>query len=386
MYLYDLEDFVKKTLSSPNPAYSTGRKLALSGRPMPPVNIYPWQFTAPFLDNGSWSPITKRNYLASLRFLADWLYVQKVPEFKGDEWELDPHKLTQRILADYAAWLSAHRARATLQAYWAALISYLNYLEWIQAFPPNLNMAHIRQLLARQTSGTYGDSGDIEGRVEDIEFAIPKIAEYYNNLPLPPASNEAGQRYRLIILRNRAAVNLLWSTALRVSELHKLTRQIVQHGRATKVRIVGKRNKPRTVQIRPYAQEAITAYLRERVDLSPHLFICHSRSRAEARLSVRGLQRVISHACRALGLDETQRVSVHDFRHFRAIQLLKAGVPLEVVQEYLGHEDISTTRNIYAPVLGEDFVAKFLAEKDIPPPSKANLSMPLMGETVTNLS
>lgn len=361
---------MKKILSTPDPNHSTGRKLALSGRLMPPANILPWQHTASFLDNGSWSPVTKRNYLAALRFLADWLYVQKIPEFKGDEWELNPHKLTPKILADYAAWLSAHRTRATLKAYWAALTSYLVYLEWIQVLPSQLNMAHIRQMLARQTGGTYGDSGDIEGRVEDIEWVVPKIAEYYNNLPLPSISDEATQRYRLILLRNRAAVNLLWSTALRVSELQKLTRQMVQHGRATKVRIVGKRNKPRTVQIRPYAQEAIAAYLRERGDLSPHLFICHSRSRAGARFSVRGLQRVISQACRALELDETQYVSVHDFRHFRAIQLLKAGVPLEVVQEYLGHEDISTTRNIYAPVLGEDFVAQFLAEKDVPPPGR----------------
>lgn len=344
------------------------KTLALSGRPLPPPNAEPWRGTHQFLDNGSWSPVTQRNYLAALRFLADWVYVQKIEPFATEAWPYDPAHLTQKILANYLAWLAAHRSRATLRAYWAAVVGYLSYLEWIQELPAHLNMAHLRQLLGRQVSGTYGQETDVAGRVEDIEALIPQVAAHFNEMPLPPAQDENSQRQRLILLRNRAVVNVLWSTALRVSELHQLTRQMVRHGRAEKVRIVGKRHKPRTVQLRPYAQAAIAAYLAARQDSSPYLFISHSRSYPQARLSVRGLQRVVEQAVQALGVDETRRVSVHDFRHFRAMQLLKAGVPLEVVQEYLGHEDIATTRNIYAPVLGEDFVARYLEEKDIAPP------------------
>ena len=66
-------------------------------------------------------------------------------------------------------------------------------------------------------------------------------------------------------------------------------------------------------------------------------------------------------------------ISAHDFRHYRATQLLREGMPLEVVQEYLGHSDVSTTRNIYAPVLGVHVVSEWLDNVDIAPEAAADL-------------
>jgi integrase/recombinase XerD len=100
------------------------------------------------------------------------------------------------------------------------------------------------------------------------------------------------------------------------------------------------------------------------------LFIAHSRNARNARLSVTSAHNVVKRAVKALGLHEG--ISAHDFRHYRATQLLREGMPLEVVQEYLGHSDISTTRGVYAPVLGVHVVSEWLDNVDISPQEAAN--------------
>ncbi|MCA9982173.1 MAG: tyrosine-type recombinase/integrase, partial [Anaerolineales bacterium] len=128
---------------------------------------------------------------------------------------------------------------------------------------------------------------------------------------------------------------------------------------------IGKGNKARTLQIRPYAQKAIQAYLAERQDNNPALFVAHSRNAKDARLTKTSAHNVVKKAVKALHLDPS--LSAHDFRHYRATQLLRAGMPLEVVQEFLGHTDIATTRNIYAPVLGVHIVEEWLSNMDVEP-------------------
>ena len=103
----------------------------------------------------------------------------------------------------------------------------------------------------------------------------------------------------------------------------------------------------------------------ERRDTNPALFVAHSRNTRSARLSKTSAHNVVKAAVRALKLDPT--LSAHDFRHYRATQLLRDGMPLEVVQEYLGHADISTTRGIYAPVLGTHVVSEWLDNVDQSP-------------------
>ncbi|MCP4362741.1 MAG: tyrosine-type recombinase/integrase, partial [Chloroflexi bacterium] len=168
------------------------------------------------------------------------------------------------------------------------------------------------------------------------------------------------------LLRNRVLVNVLYSTAARLSEVLALNRSQVQHGRSQTATIIGKGQKPRTLHLMPYAQEAIRAYLVERLDANPALFVSHSRNAKGARLSQSGAHNVVKKAVKAEGLEPS--LSAHDFRHYRATQLLREGMPLEVVQELLGHADVSTTRSIYAPVLGVHVVREWLDNIDITPP------------------
>jgi integrase/recombinase XerD len=93
--------------------------------------------------------------------------------------------------------------------------------------------------------------------------------------------------------------------------------------------------------------------------------VAHSRNADNARLSATSAHNAVKKAVKALGLHNS--LSAHDFRHYRATQLLREGMPIEVVQEFLGHVDISTTRGIYAPVLGVHVVGEWLDNVDIPP-------------------
>jgi integrase/recombinase XerD len=174
------------------------------------------------------------------------------------------------------------------------------------------------------------------------------------------------------LLRDRALVQVLYATAARVSEVVALNRAQVNHGRASSATIIGKGQKARTLHFRPYAQTAIQAYLAERQDNNPALFVAHSRNAKDARLSQTSAHNIVKKAVRALKLEGS--LSAHDFRHFRATQLLRQGMPLEVVQEFLGHTDIATTRNIYAPVLGVQVVAEWLGNMDIDPNTAVSLA------------
>jgi integrase len=82
-------------------------------------------------------------------------------------------------------------------------------------------------------------------------------------------------------------------------------------------------------------------------------------------LTITSIHNIVKKAVRALGLDPS--LSAHDFRHYRATQLLRAGMPLEAVQELLGHVDINTTRTVYAPLLGVRVMAKWLVAVDESP-------------------
>jgi site-specific recombinase XerD len=182
-------------------------------------------------------------------------------------------------------------------------------------------------------------------------------------LPLPPENDQYNRR--LSLLRDRAVIKVLYSTAARISEVVSLNRANVNHGRSEYAMVTGKGNKGRTLYFRVYAREAIVAYLAERTDTNPALFVSHSRNAEHARLTITSVHNTVKRAVKALSLHES--LSAHDFRHYRATQLLRAGMPLEVVQEFLGHADVTTTRNIYAPVLGVQVVTEWLNNMDVTP-------------------
>lgn len=335
--------------------------LPISNNPVPEGPA--WIEQDSFLrEAGAQSYKTETTYRSGLRLFADWLqHFQKSGYTRKEPWPLAPDRLTTDVILEYRNWLVANRSRATVTTYMASVIGYLNFLDGYDKLPETVQLGKLqRQMARRQIERNQAEN------VIDLDLArqdIPKIIAYYDSLPLPPENDRYNRR--LSLLRDRAIVRMLYSTAARISEVVSLNRANVGNGRAEYATIVGKGNKGRTLHIRSYAREAVTAYLSERRDMNPALFVSHSRNSTSARLSITSVHNVVKRAVKALNLHEG--LSAHDFRHYRATQLLRAGMPLEVVQEFLGHADVTTTRNIYAPVLGVQVVTEWLDNLDVTP-------------------
>ncbi|HVC36669.1 MAG TPA: site-specific tyrosine recombinase/integron integrase [Candidatus Dormibacteraeota bacterium] len=153
-------------------------------------------------------------------------------------------------------------------------------------------------------------------------------------------------------LRDRAILELLFSTGLRVSELTGLDRdQINLKRREFMVR--GKGQKDRPVFISPEAAKWLSHYLDKRQDTSKPLFIRYSGTKKVDlsgnfhRLTPRSVQRLVSRYALLAGI--TKHVTPHVMRHSFATDLLMNGSDLRSVQAMLGHSNVATTQ-IYTHV------------------------------------
>lgn len=150
-------------------------------------------------------------------------------------------------------------------------------------------------------------------------------------------------------LRDRAILELLFSTGLRVSELCSLSRYIDLKKDELSVR--GKGEKVRVVFLSPESKEAVKKYLDKRGDVDDALFIKHTKGGATTqkslRLTTRSVERTVKHYAIKAGI--SKKVTPHIIRHSFATDLLENGADLRSVQAMLGHSNISTTQ-IYTHV------------------------------------
>jgi integrase/recombinase XerC len=144
-----------------------------------------------------------------------------------------------------------------------------------------------------------------------------------------------------LVLRDRAILELLYSSGLRLAELTDLNLGDVDMADCT-VRVTGKGNKDRVVPVGRYALKALTAWRKERATIAgvaeKALFV----SNRGARLSQRSVQARVNHWAKRQGIG--MRVYPHLFRHSFASHLLESSHDLRGVQELLGHANISTTQ------------------------------------------
>ena len=336
------------------------KTLPCSGREIPNEHPFP-QMTMFLREVGLNSERTERAYRAGLRGFADWLQVHGPHHDLESTWPLAPTPLKTADVLGYRSWLLSNRAMATTTTYVAAVLNYLHFLDGVDQLPEGIQLGKLAQQRKRRRVERNQAASVVD--LDEARQKIPQIVAYYQQRPLPPTDDAYNRRRSL--LRDRALVNLLYSTAARLSEVLALNRTQVGNGRSQTATIIGKGQRPRTLHIMPYAQKAIQVYLAARTDANPALFVSHSRNAGGARLTQSGAHNVVKKAVKAQKLEPS--LSAHDFRHYRATQLLREGMPLEVVQELLGHADISTTRAIYAPVLGVQLVREWLDNVDIAP-------------------
>lgn len=150
-------------------------------------------------------------------------------------------------------------------------------------------------------------------------------------------------------LRDRAILELLFSTGLRISELCGLSIDDVDLTR-DEFSVRGKGDKIRVVFLSDSAKRAIKEYLQTRKDMDDALFVQYGKNMKNAkelRLSPRAVQRMLKACAAKAGI--TRKVSPHVIRHSFATDLLSNGADLRSVQALLGHANIGTTQ-IYTHV------------------------------------
>lgn len=252
--------------------------------------------------------------------------------------------MTFDILVEFNAWLTRHHyAEQSKRTYLAYVTEYLRYAQdagWLPAdFPMERAVYRKRKRIER---AAYP--------IPQPSDRIPEIISYYDKTPLPNGEDWKDEQKRLLILRARAVVHVLFASAGRVSDAATLKRKQLQDGKLDQCVVHGKGNKDRYLYLTPEAQRAVQIYCQARADEYESIFISHGRDPGKS-LSRVMLWKIVAYAARTLGFE----THPHDFRHYRAKQLRRQGVPLDVIQKILGHSDISTTERIYAHI-GDDLV------------------------------
>ena len=167
-----------------------------------------------------------------------------------------------------------------------------------------------------------------------------------SRLPHAMSPDEAGRLMELgedgaLAVRDRAILELLYSSGLRLSELTGLALEDVNFRDAT-IRVTGKGAKTRVVPVGSYALAALKAWLGERAQLAPPGEQAIFVARGGARLSARSVQARLKYWGRKLGLPGS--VHPHALRHSFASHVLQSSGDLRAVQDMLGHASISTTQ------------------------------------------
>lgn len=180
---------------------------------------------------------------------------------------------------------------------------------------------------------------------------------------------EAAGGTSLKALRDKAILELLFSSGLRVSELTGLDRHQLNLDKE-EFSVRGKGSKLRIVFISPAAKASLKAYLNKRSDIDPALFVAHGKkglvnaknakreskrpasgeARHTGRLTQRSIQRLVKYYAKKAGIGKD--VHPHTLRHSFATDLLVNGADIRSVQSMLGHASITTTQ-IYTHITNE---------------------------------
>ncbi|BCJ49213.1 tyrosine recombinase XerD [Actinoplanes sp. NBRC 14428] len=242
--------------------------------------------------------------------------------------DVDPLRASFLDVNAYARGLEARElAPATVARKLSGLSSWYDFLVKLRAIDANPVAGADRPYVSRDHSATVGLSP------EEVDAV------------LAAAETDTGPA----ALRHRAAIALLADLGLRVGELVSLDVADlgVERGHRS-VRFVGKGGRPRRRALTPYASQALDAYLAARATalgttadrLDGPLLV----TATGARLDRHAVFRLVRRLAREAGIEGWARLSPHSLRHAFATSARAEGVPLEDVQDAMGHADPRTTR------------------------------------------
>lgn len=153
-------------------------------------------------------------------------------------------------------------------------------------------------------------------------------------------------------LRDKALIDFLYSTGVRVSELCNARIDHIDWEQKTVLIEHGKGDVTRITYLNPEAEVSLRAYLDSRSDDSPYIF-APSFGKSVSPMNPKAIQNAVDRIVVQSGRTYSCRITPHVFRHTIATVLLRNGMPVEQVQRFLGHAKIDTTL-IYAEIRDED--------------------------------
>jgi len=282
------------------------------------------------------SPYTVRNYTTDLLGFFQFLRTKEIGSLK----EVDRH-----VLRDYLSQLMEQGfAKASIARKLSGIRSFYRYLMREEIIP---------------TSPVMTTSPKLDRRLP----SFLTIEEIERLLEAPDLSTPQGQR-------DRALIELLYASGLRVSELVQLNQEQVNLD-SREIRVWGKGSKERMVLMGEPAAKALSDYLEQgRPKLlgnkrSSALFL----NRYGGRLPERRVQRILEKYANIAGIDKG--VHPHMLRHTFATHLLDGGADLRVVQELLGHANLSSTQ-IYTHVTKSQARKVYLSAHPMAQKNKTN--------------
>ena len=269
---------------------------------------------------------------------------------------------------DYLA-LERHLSPATVEAYRRDVSQLAGFLRRARRDLPGAGIDDLRRFLAQLTSLGYArasiarrvgaihtfylwavssgvvaeDPAALLGRPKVISRlpVVLRVAEAAALVEAPDAGGDASEVESAVVLRDRAILELMYGSGLRVSEVAGVTvdRVDLDRGRVT---VVGKGDKEREVPLGDPARQAVVAWLTVRSVLAPgeadELFI----NRRGRPIGPRDIRRLVGRYGRAAL--SGRRVTPHTLRHSFATHLLEGGADIRAVQEMLGHASVATTQ------------------------------------------
>ena len=278
------------------------------------------------------SPTTSKNYHNFLKMFLNWMA-------DTNQTNLKPHDLTPELIWNYRLYLSRKKdskgsyiKKTTQNYYLIALRNLLNYFSEkdIQSLPAD------KIKLPKLT--------DKDKAIKFLNF--DQVESLFN---MPDLSKPDG-------LRDRAIIEILFSTGMRVSELTSLNIRLFNIQNIINKKILelelsisGKGGSTRTVYFSERALDWLGKYLKTRQDMFPPLFINYKKGDDDNnhRLTPRSVERLVRKYTSMAGLPVD--ATPHTLRHSFATDLLQHGADMRSVQELLGHKNIVTTQ-IYTHV------------------------------------
>lgn len=252
-------------------------------------------------------------------------YLNRFYEFAGD---IKVENISPELISRWRQWLNRTKladgrsiSRTTQNYHLIALRSFLKYL----------NKSGVKSLPAEQIELASTK------RPQVSFLTYEEITKLFGVIKVDTAIGK----------RDRAIIELLFSTGLRVSELVSLDRKNL-HPERDEFVIRGKGQKDRPVYLSDSAKTAVHDYLKTRSDNHLPVFIHYSGARTgenetdPVRLTPRSIQRLVARYARLAGI--SKHVTPHTLRHSFATDLLKNGADLRSVQGLLGHSNIATTQ------------------------------------------